>query len=309
MIRIYAKENGEIVEKDDIEKGCLIRLVNPSSSEIERMLNLLDVEEDFLYDPLDEDERARVETDDEDRILVILKTPKKMSKIGKIPYRTSSLGIIITPEYTVIISKTEIDFIDNAIKNGKLDIKKRSKMIFQILHMNANEFLKHLKEIQVEIDFIEEELDRSLKNKEIVELMKLEKGLVYFVTSLKSNEILLERLLKGNVIPLYEEDRDILEDAIVDTRQAIDTANIFSDILAGMMDAYASIISNNLNIVMKVLAIMTIILQIPTVITSFYGMNIHLPLQHNPWAYLHIIGWSAMSIILIIYWFRKKKWL
>ncbi|RLF75639.1 magnesium transporter CorA family protein [Thermococci archaeon] len=306
MKMIYSKENGKVLRTGEIKKGSLIRLVDPSEYEIREAVNSLGVDEDFILDPLDEDERARAEVDEES-LLVILKVPIKLDEESRLPYRTSSLGIILTPEQTLIVSKRALPFIDEKIE--RLDIKKRSRMLFQMLQIVAAEFLRHLKDIQTSIDDVEEELHRSLRNKEIEELMKLEKGLVYFVTSLKSNEIVMERLLKGNIIPLYEEDRDILEDAIVDTRQAIDTANIFSDILAGMMDAYASIISNNLNIVMKILAVMTIVLEIPTLLSSFYGMNVSLPLQHSPHAFLHIIVWSAVSIILILFWFRRKRWI
>ncbi len=308
MMEIFKKSNGKVQKIEEPQKGDFIRLIDPTPEEIKMVIELTDVDEDFIIDPLDEEERARVEID-EDYILIILKPPIKMPRDSHVPYKTSSVGIIITPEHTVVVSKRRFSFIDDNILNGKIDIKKRSKMIFQILHLNANEYLRILKEIQLRIDEIEEELNRSLRNKEIVELMKLEKGLVYFVTALRYNEILLERLMKGNIIPLYEEDRDILEDAIVDNRQAIDTANIYSDILAGMMDAYASIISNNLNIVMKVLAVVTIIMEIPTVITSFYGMNVKLPLQNSPFASFYVIIWSAISIILVIFWFKKNKWI
>jgi len=308
MMEIFKKSNGKVQKIEEPQKGDFIRLIDPTPEEIKMVIELTDVDEDFVIDPLDEEERARVEID-EDYILIILKPPIKMPQDSHVPYKTSSVGIIITPEHTVVVSKKRFSFIDNNILNEKIDIKKRSKMIFQILHLNANEYLKTLKEIQQKIDEIEEELNRSLRNKEIVELMKLEKGLVYFVTALRYNELLLERLMKGNIIPLYEEDRDILEDAIVDNRQAIDTANIYSDILAGMMDAYASIISNNLNIVMKVLAVVTIIMEIPTVISSFYGMNVKLPLQNSPFAWFYVIIWSAISIILVIFWFKKNKWI
>ena len=306
MKKVYVKRNGNVVETSNIEKGCVIRLIDPSEEEIRWAVEFLDVDEDFVLDPLDEDERARVDVD-EDRVLVILKIPMKLPQGSRLPYRTTSMGIVLTPDYTLVVSKREVNFIDGNM--AKFDIKKRSRMLFQILQMNARFFLTHLGEIQKSIDLIEEELHRSLRNKEIEELMRLEKGLVYFVTSLRSNELVMDRLLKGNVIPIYEEDRDILEDAIIDTRQAIDTANIFSDILAGMMDAYASIISNNLNIVMKILAVMTIILEIPTLLSSFYGMNVALPLQKDPHAFLHIIIWSAVSILLILFWFRKKRWI
>ncbi|MCD6450391.1 MAG: magnesium transporter CorA family protein [Thermotogaceae bacterium] len=308
MMEVFKKLGGKVQKIEKPQKGDFIRLIDPTPEEIDMVINLTDVDEDFILDPLDEEERARVEID-EDYILIILKPPIKMPQDSHVPYKTSSVGVIITPEHTIVVSKKRFAFIDDNILNSRIDIKKRSKMIFQILHLNANEYLKTLKEIHMRIDEIEEELNRSLRNKEIVELMKLEKGLVYFVTALRYNEIVLERLMKGNIIPLYEEDRDILEDAIVDNRQAIDTANIYSGILAGMMDAYASIISNNLNIVMKVLAVVTIVMEIPTVISSFYGMNVKLPLQNSPLAASYVIIWSVISVILVLYWFKKKKWI
>ncbi len=285
----------------------VIRLINPSREEMEEIIEEFDLVEDFILDPLDEDERARIE-EDNGKILIILKVPLKTSE-ERLPYRTTSLGVILLPDSVLIVSKREVPFLDNALKNGRLSFEKRNESIFHVFHMNATEFLRYLRDIHSRITSIEEELHRSLRNKEIEEMMNLEKSLVYFVTALKSNEIVMERIGRGKILEFREEEEDILEDAIVDNRQALDVANIYSDILAGMMDAYASIISNNLNIVMKILAIMTIILEIPTVITSFYGMNVALPFQKNPLAYLHIIIWSVVSILLILFWFRKKRWL
>ena len=306
MLKGYVKENG-IVEESELEKAQLIRAIDPSHEEIRRLVELLGVAEDFVVDPLDEEERARVEVD-EDRVLIIFKVPVKTTE-ERLPYKTTSIGVIITPERAAMISKSEIHFIDERVKMGVFSIKKRSRLLFQLMNVNANEFLRLLKEIHREIDDIEEELHKSLRNHEIEMLMSLEKSLVYFVTSLRSNEIVLQRLMKGNVIPLYEEDRDILEDAMVDNRQALETASIYSDILSGMMDAYASIISNNLNIVMKVLAVVTIVMEIPTVISSFYGMNVILPLQRDPHAYFYVIIWSVISISLLVWWFKRKKWI
>ncbi len=306
MLKGYVKENG-IVEESELEKAQLIRAIDPSHEEIRRLVELLGVAEDFVVDPLDEEERARVEVD-EDRVLIIFKVPVKTTE-ERLPYKTTSIGVIITPERAAMISKSEIHFIDERVKMGVFSIKKRSRLLFQLMNVNANEFLRLLKEIHREIDDIEEELHKSLRNHEIEMLMSLEKSLVYFVTSLRSNEIVLQRLMKGNVIPLYEEDRDILEDAMVDNRQALETASIYSDILSGMMDAYASIISNNLNIVMKVLAVVTIVMEIPTVISSFYGMNVILPLQRDPHAYFYVIIWSIASISLLVWWFKRKRWI
>jgi len=306
LLKGYVKENG-IVEESELEKAQLIRAIDPSHEEIRRLVELLGVAEDFVVDPLDEEERARVEVD-EDRVLIIFKVPVKTTE-ERLPYKTTSIGVIITPERAAMISKSEIHFIDERVKMGVFSIKKRSRLLFQLMNVNANEFLRLLKEIHREIDDIEEELHKSLRNHEIEMLMSLEKSLVYFVTSLRSNEIVLQRLMKGNVIPLYEEDRDILEDAMVDNRQALETASIYSDILSGMMDAYASIISNNLNIVMKVLAVVTIVMEIPTVISSFYGMNVILPLQRDPHAYFYVIIWSIASISLLVWWFKRKRWI
>jgi magnesium transporter len=306
LIKAFTRRNG-ITEEINLKKGILIRVVNPTHEEIRKLVEFLGVAEDFLLDPLDEEERARIEID-EDKVLIIFKVPVK-TREERLPYKTTSIGTIIMPDRVVMISKGDIPLIDERIRMGTFNIKKRSRMLFQMMNIVANEFLRLLKEIHREIDEIEEELHESLRNHEIEMLMNLEKSLVYFVTSLRSNEIVLQRLMKGNVIPIYEEDRDILEDAMVDNRQALETASIYSDILSGMMDAYASIISNNLNIVMKVLAVVTIVMEIPTVITSFYGMNVFLPFQRNPNTYFYVILWSAISIFLLIWWFKKKRWI
>ncbi len=306
MIQAYVRENG-VTSESDVNGGEFIRVIDPSHEEIKTLIELFDIDEDFVLDPLDEEERARIELDGE-KLLIILKVPVR-GVDERLPYRTSSIGIIMTPKRWVMVSKTRFPFIDDKIEMGTFNIRKRSRTIFQIMNVNANEFLRFLQEIHRRIDEIEEELHKSLRNREIEMLMNLEKSLVYFITSLRSNEMVLQRLMKGSVIPLYEEDKDILEDASIDNRQALETASIYSDILSGMMDAYASIISNNLNMVMKVLAVLTIIMEVPTVITSFYGMNVALPIQNNPHAYAYVIIWSILSILLLLWWFRKNKWI
>jgi magnesium transporter len=186
---------------------------------------------------------------------------------------------------------------------------KRSRFILQIFFKISNLYLKYLSKIHKETDIVEEELRESMKNKELIDLLNIEKSLVYFTTSLKSNEIVLERLSKGNIIPLYEEDEDMLEDVIIENKQAIEMCDIYSSILSGMMDAFASVISNNLNIVMKVLTLVTIIMQIPTIITSFFGMNVKLPLMQNPLAWIYIILMSAISAVWVIFWFKKRRFM
>jgi magnesium transporter len=195
------------------------------------------------------------------------------------------------------------------IEESKVNPKKRSRMIFQMMYKNAILFLNHLKEINKVTDSIEEKLQESMKNKELEQLMYLEKSLVYFTTSLRSNEIVMERVLRGNVFEIFDEDRELLEDTIVENKQALEMANIYSSILSGMMDAYASVISNNVNSIMKVLTIVTIVLQIPTILSSFYGMNIPLPFQHEGVVFVFILAWSVVVGMLILLWFKKKKWI
>ncbi|SHH37282.1 magnesium transporter CorA family protein [Thermosipho atlanticus] len=308
MVKFYTTQDNKIVEVEKFVPNSLIRVIDPSADEIHMLSSLLQFDPDFIYDSLDDDERARIEID-EDTILVILKIPKKFNGDSKIPYRTVSMGIIIGKNYTILSTREPIDFIEHMIEKSKFEINKRSRMIFQLFLLNAKVFLGYLKEVNKTISIIEEELHRSMKNKELEEMMYLEKSLVYFTTSLRSNEIMMEKLLRGNILKIYEEDQDVLEDAIIENRQAIEVSNIYSDILAGMMDSYASVISNNLNIVMKILTVVTILMQIPTIITSFYGMNVALPLQNNPFTYLYVIIWSISTIMLTLAWFKRKNWM
>lgn len=308
MVKFYNRIEHKLVETKSFSQDALIKVVNPSSDEIHMLSSLLNFDPDFIADSLDEDERARIEVD-EDTILLILKVPMRNEEDEKIPYKTVSLGIIIGKNFILLSMKQNIDFIEKMIETSLLNPHKKSKMIFQIFFKNAKLFLDYLKEINKTIDLIEEELHKSMKNNELETLMYLEKSLVYFTTSLRSNEIMMEKLLKGKILELYEDDEDLLEDTLIENRQAIEVTNIYSNILSGMMDAYASVISNNLNIVMKVLTVVTILLQVPTILTSFYGMNVKLPFQQNPLTYINIIISSIIIMIMTYLWFKGKKWL
>ena len=208
--------------------------------------------------------------------------------------------------FCLLLRKKKIieSFEKRKIKN--FQTYKKTRFIFQILYLNASYFLTYLKQINKETEIAEYILKNSMKNKELLKLLTLEKGLVYFTTSLKSNEIVMERTMKGKIVKLYEEDEDILEDAIIENRQAIEMANIYRDILNGTMDAYASIISNNLNSVMKTLTSITIVLAVPTMISSFWGMNVELPLQYNKFGFIIMILISLVTTLLVT-WLLKKK--
>jgi len=308
MVRFFSRENEKVVEKNGFSQDCIILVVNPTREEASMISSLLDFTPDFIHDVQDLDERARIDYG-EKVIQIILKVPYKDASDEKLLYKTIPLNILLGENYILLGSKYPVEFVQKMIDESKVNPKKRSRMIFQLMYKNAILFLNHLKEINKITDSIEEKLQEAMKNKELQQLMYLEKSLVYFTTSLRSNEIVMERILRGNVFEIFDEDRELLEDTIVENKQALEMANIYSSILSGMMDAYASVISNNVNSIMKVLTIVTIVLQIPAILSSFYGMNIPLPFQQEGLVFIFILAWSVVIGMLILLWFKKKKWI
>ncbi len=313
MVKFYKTNlNNQIEEIEAFDDNCWINIVNPTKEEMALLSSNLDISLDFFTDPLDIDERSRVEYDDDtDTTLIILKYPVENLDDKNIKYITKPIGIIKGKNYIITVSKDETNIIkmfeENKVKN--FSTYKRSRFILQIFFKISNLYLKYLAKVHKETDMVEEELRESMRNKELIDLLNIEKSLVYFNTSLKANEIVLERISRGNFITLYEEDEDMLEDVMVENKQAMEMCEIYSDILSGMMDAFASVIGNNLNIVMKVLTLVTIIMQIPAIITSFFGMNVALPLSKNPLAWIYIISMSGISAILVIFWFKKRRFM
>ena len=222
------------------------------------------------------------------------------------------IGIIfVRDDYFITVSIKKNDIIQNLMKNNMKNIitYKKSRFLLQILYENASMYLNLLKKINKETEIAESVLKNSMKNKALLKLLSLEKSLVYFTTSLKANEVVMEKTMRGKIIKLYEEDEDILEDSIIENKQAIEMAKIYSDILNGTMDAYASIISNNLNGVMKFLTSITIILSIPTMLASFWGMNVPVPMQNNPWGFGILILISLIISLIATLWLNKKEML
>ena len=205
----------------------------------------------------------------------------------------------------------EYEIVQNLYPNQRKNLTtyKKSRFLLQILYENSSLYLNLLKKINKETEIAESVLKTSMKNKELLKLLSLEKSLVYFTTSLKANELVMEKTMRGKIIKLYEEDEDILEDAIIENKQAIEMAKIYSDILNGTMDAYASIISNNLNGVMKFLTSITIILAIPTMVASYWGMNVPVPMQNSPWGFLVIIAFSIIIALIVTFWLNKRQML
>lgn len=315
MLKIYNTdiETNKLEEIKEFKKGSWINLVNPSEQEIKKVCESANIQEDFIRDALDFEEKARIDREEDDgTTLFVVDVPIVEKNEENDVYTTMPLGmIVVRDDFFITISLRKNKVIEDFEKRKIKDFQtyKKSKLIFQILYLNSSYYLSYLKLINKETEIAEYILKNSMKNKELLKLLSLEKSLVYFTTSLKSNELVMERTLRGKIIKLYEDDEDILEDAITENKQAIEMAKIYSDILNGTMEAYASIISNNLNGVMKFLTSITIVLAIPTMISSFWGMNVNLPFQDSKLGFVIMIAISAILTLVVTWWLKKKDML
>ena len=315
MLKIYNTdiETNEFSEIKEFKKGAWINLVNPSENEIKKVGENIGIQEDFIRDALDYEEKARIDKEEDDNTtLFVVDVPITEKIEGAETYTTMPLGMIVVRDdffLTVSLKRNKIieSFEKRKIKN--FQTYKKTRFIFQILYLNASYYLTYLKQINKETEIAEYILKNSMKNKELLKLLSLEKGLVYFTTSLKSNELVMEKTLRGKIVKLYEEDEEMLEDAITENRQAIEMAQIYSNILTGTMDAYASIISNNLNGVMKFLTSITIILAVPTMISSFWGMNVALPFEKSPIGFVVMVVIAIIMTLAVTWWLKKKDML
>ncbi|HBB29977.1 MAG TPA: magnesium transporter [Clostridiales bacterium] len=309
MLNIYKTIGDSLYTLDSIEDNAWINLTNPTEDELDFIVEKLNVERDFLYAALDEEESARVDTEKE-QILILVDTPAVEKTDEHIIYETLPLGIILTENNIITVCLKDSIVLDQFEKNSvrTFSTNKKFRFIYQILYRNAQRYLLYLRQIDKMSNQVEKKLHKSMKSKELIQLLDLEKSLVYITTALKANEAVLEKILKLDIIKKFPDDKDLLDDVIVENKQAIEMANIYSGILSGMMDAFASIISNNLNIVMKVLASITIIMSIPTIFASFYGMNvINIPFSGSPYGFYIVIGMSALTSLIAGLIFMKKN--
>ena len=312
MFKMYNTdiETNMTIETKEFTKGNWINMVSPSEEEIKTVCENINIQEDFIRYALDPEEKARIDIEDDDNtILFIIDTPIIEIESGAKVYSTMPIGVIfVRDDYIITVSLNKNQVIEDLYKKKLKNIVtyKKSRMLLQIFYSNSEIFLILLKKLNKETEIAENFLKNSMKNKELLKLLSLEKGLVYFTTSLKSNEVVMEKTMRGNLIKLYEEDEDILEDAIIENKQAIEMAKIYRDILSGTMDAYASIISNNLNGVMKYLTSITIILAIPTMIASYWGMNVPVPMQNNPFGFAMIVLGSILIGVIASLWLKRK---
>lgn len=312
MVKIYHSdmETNQLKVVSKIEKGCWISMINPSDQEIKEVCKKTKIAEDFIKYSLDYEEKARIDEEEDDgTILFIVDVPIIEKEKDAESYTTMPLGmIVVRDDYFITVSLKRNLVIDNFEKKKikGFTTYKKSRFLFQIMFFNASLYLNYLKRINKETEIAENILKNSMKNRELLKLLSLEKSLVYFTTSLKSNELVMEKTLRGKILKLYEEDEDILEDAIVENKQAIEMSGIYRDILNGTMDAYASIISNNLNGVMKFLTSITIILAIPTLIASLWGMNVAVPLQNHPYGFIILIGICILVTVIAILMLKRR---
>jgi magnesium transporter len=321
MIKIFQTIDDKLVViEDPKEKGIWISVINPTEDELTQVTKNTGIIPDLLKAALDEEERSRIEVDD-GQLLILINVPISEQTSSGLYYDAIPLGIIAHENCVVTVCLRD----NYILKEFELSRPKsfytfkKTRFVLQILFKTATYYLRFLRQIDKRSNEVENQLHRSMKNEELIKLLNLEKSLVYFTTSLRANEIVMEKLLKSHLIKtdpdleltsqllkMYPEDEELLEDVITENKQAIDMSETYSNILSGMMDAFASVISNNLNIVMKFLTSVTIILALPTMVASFYGMNVAMPFQHSPYAFWLIIGISFVLSMTGVILLRRK---
>ncbi|VAW19867.1 Mg2+ transporter protein, CorA-like, partial [hydrothermal vent metagenome] len=292
MIKIF-KTFGGYIETPKAEKGCWINVTQPTPGEFQRLTDEFHLPKDIIQDILDPDERPRVEFDD-DWSLVIMRIPVENANNG-LPFHTIPLGIFMAEDYTLTLCLQHNEILPieqpSPFREHYHQITDVINFILRLFLRSGNTYLRYLKQINQMTALIEQDLEKSIKNRELNKLLKMEKCLVYFITSIKANEIVLARLRNSKKITT-EINEDLLEDVLIENKQALEMAQIYSDIQSGMMDAFASVISNNLNVVMKQLTLISIILMIPTLIASVFGMNVPNFMEKSNWALPAIIIFS-----------------
>ncbi len=308
MLEYYKSEGGHIINLEAPEPGCWINMVNPTRAEVDAVIVSQKVDRDFLRAALDPEESSRVEMED-DQVLLIVDIPvveHSDSSLRDVQmYASLPMGILVTPDVLITVCLNDT-LITRDIADGKvrgIHTAMRTRFVFQILLRVAGRFLNYLRRIERSFTQIERRLYNSQKNEDLMQLLGLSKSLVYFSASLKGNEVTMEKVLRGRILKLYEDDRDLLEDSLIEIRQAIEMASIYSSILSGTMETYSSIVSNNMNDIMKALTVITLILTIPNMIFGFYGMNV----AWLPGAVFWIPIVIAIVVCFVAWKYLKKK--
>lgn len=310
MIIIRTQEERNLIQSEEVVKDCWVDARNVSREDLMRLEKDFGISSELIADIMDIDEQARIEKEEE-YTAIIVRLPV-FDNTFEVSVFTVPVGIILFKDKIVTICQRSSDVLDDLTGHRIRDfsIRNKSTFVLNLMGRAALSYLRTLKELNKKTAIIERVLQKSVKNNELVQLLSIQKSLVYFTTSLKTNELLLEKLQKSPFIHFKEDEQELLEDVLTDNKQAIEMANIYSSILTGTMDAFASVISNNINIVMRRLTIVSIVLMIPTLISSFFGMNVDLPFQDHPLAIAGIFGVSLLASLigaLLLGDKRKKK--
>ena len=315
LINIYNSnlENGLLEQTDEIKKGCWINLENPTEEEILLVCDKVNIEQDFIRYALDYEEKPRIDIEDKDDTkLFIIDVPTVKKDEGAYSYYTIPIGMIVVRDDFFITVSIEKNQIIEKFKKGNvrgLTTYKKSRFILQVLYENAVYYLLYLKALSKQKETAEKALKKSMKNQELMKVLNIQNSLVYFETSLKANEVVMEKTRRGKIIKLYEDDEDILEDAIIENKQAMEMTQIYSNILESTMDAYGSMISNNLNVIMKFLTSITIFLAVPTMISGYWGMNVPVPFAAGASSFWWIVGFSIVLTFLVGVWLKRRDML
>jgi len=306
--RIYLTVDNHLTEINTLEKGCWVHLHNPTREEIDGLNARFHLDPSYLQAALDEEESARIERDG-DQTLIIVDIPYIDSEETGVAYTTIPMGIIMVDDVIITVSTREstviTDFTEERIRG--FWTFKRTRFLLQILQRTASRYLTYLKQIDKSSQFVQKRLEKDMRNQELLQMMKLEKSLVFFSTSLKGNEMVMERMLRTELLRKYPEDSELLEDVIIENKQAMEMCSIYRNIISSTMDAFASIISNNLNIVMKILTSLTVVLSIPTLFASLWGMNVGVPFQNNPYGFWIVIAITVVASLAAFTVLWRKK--
>jgi len=311
MIKYYLTTDGVTEKVDSLVNGAWVNVYAPTNAEIEEIQTTFDLPEEFLRSSLDEEETSHIVTE-EDKTLIVLDIPCSDKNGDEVTYYTTPFGIIITKTNIITVCTKNHSVIREIAKGAVKDINTahKTQFLLHILFRVATRFLQYIHLMQKKSDNLEKKLRKSMRNEELVQLLDMQKAFVYFHTSLKSNELTLSKIMRTRNIKMYEDDQDLMEDVMIEIKQAIEMSSIYLNILSETMDAFASVISNNLNNVMRLLAAITLVLSVPTMIFSFYGMNIGaeaggLPFANN--VVVPLVISLVLVLICVIVLFAKPK--
>lgn len=311
MIEIYKTNSvtNKLENINTIEKGVWINMENPKKEELEYISTKLKIDQEFLAYPLDMQERPHID-EDEGSALINIDVPVTEIKEGKRIYTTMPVGmILVRDDYFITVSSVKINIIDEILHSRKkinIYTEKKSRLVFQLLYNISKEYITYMGYISNDIEEFEKAMTKSKKHKELINLLDLEKSMIYFSTSLKANQVVLQKLNRGKNIKLYEEDEDLLEDTLIESRQAIEMISTYSEILNGIIDIFGTIVSNNLNVVMKILTSITLIIAIPTLITSFMGMNVVFPFDVTELGFVKVLAVTVITTFITAVILKKK---